>query len=128
MAVTPDKADAPLIVDANRVLSLAISLERFQLIARRRSQDSQFGSGVKLEQFTQRHAFNGAEAPAVVIVKKVFRLLRGEALDHTPRILRGTLYVKRLYERNPDVGWQKTTVGPPPAIPQLRRAGFGMTD
>jgi hypothetical protein len=32
----------------------------------------------------------------VLIMKKLLGLFRGEALDHTRRILRDTLYVKRI--------------------------------
>jgi hypothetical protein len=55
---------------------------------------------VELKQFPQGHAFDGSETLAAVIVEKLLRLLRGEALNHTWRILRYTLYVKRFPELN----------------------------
>ncbi len=46
--ITPHKADAPLIVDANAVLSRAITFERFQSIARRCRKVAQLGGNVQL--------------------------------------------------------------------------------
>jgi hypothetical protein len=94
--IAPDKTNAPLIVDANGMLPLAISFMRLQLIPRRRSEYPQFGGSMQLEQFSQRDALDRAEASAVLIMKKLLGLFRGEALDHTRRILRDTLYVKRI--------------------------------
>ncbi len=95
MAIAPDKADAPLIIDPDRVLSFPISSQRLQLVPWRRSQDPQFRRGVELEQFPQGNALDGAETLAVMIVEKLLGFLRAKALDHTPRVLLSTLYVKR---------------------------------
>jgi len=35
ISITPHEVDAPLIVDANAVLSFSVALERFQMITRR---------------------------------------------------------------------------------------------
>ena len=64
MAIAPDKADAPPIIDSDRVLSFPISSQRLQLIPRRRSQDWQFCRGVELEQFPQGDVFDGVETLA----------------------------------------------------------------
>jgi hypothetical protein len=48
-----------------------------------------------LEQFPQSDPLDGAEPPAVVIVKEVLSFLRAKALNHTRRILRHALYVKQ---------------------------------
>jgi hypothetical protein len=50
MAFTPNKTDAPLIVDPNRMLPFPIASQCFQLISRRRRQDVQFCGCVQLEQ------------------------------------------------------------------------------
>ncbi len=99
VAIAPDKADAPLSIDSDGVLPFAVSSQRLQLISRRRGQDAQFRRGMKLEEFPQGDAFDGAEAPAVMIMEKVLRLLRAKAPNHTPSILRDTLYVKGILER-----------------------------
>src|SRR5216683_2087154 len=54
MAITPHEADSPLVVDANRVLPFAITSQRFQMIAGRRSEDTQLGGSVELQQLAQR--------------------------------------------------------------------------
>ena len=95
MAITPHKTDSPLLVYANRVLSLAVAPQCFQLIAGRRTQNAQFAGSVQLQQFAKSDAFEGAEALRVLIVKKRFRFLGAKALDHTQSILRITLYSKR---------------------------------
>jgi hypothetical protein len=58
IAVTPDKADAPLIVDANAELALAVAAECFQTIAWRRRQITKFDSNVQLAQLALQNTFN----------------------------------------------------------------------
>src|SRR6266436_9637401 len=70
MAIAPDKADAPLIIDSDRVLPFPISSRRLQLVPRRRSQDPQFCRRVELQQLPQGNALDGAETLAVMIVEK----------------------------------------------------------
>ena len=45
----PDKADSPLVVDANALLGLTVGLQRLQLVARRDAQAGQLGGGVDLK-------------------------------------------------------------------------------
>jgi hypothetical protein len=45
-AVRPDEADSKLIVDPDRILSLAIAGQSFEAIAWRRSQIAQVGSRI----------------------------------------------------------------------------------
>ena len=91
MALTPDKTDSPLIIDPNRVLPFPIASQCFQLISRRRSQNAQLRRSVKLEQFPQGNPLDGTTPPAVVIVEQLLSFLRAKALNHTHRILCGTL-------------------------------------
>jgi hypothetical protein len=49
VAVIPSKADPVLVVDANTVLSCAISLQRLQSIRRGRSQVAKFFSAIDLD-------------------------------------------------------------------------------
>jgi len=95
MAVLPDKTDPPFFVDADRMLPLPIASQRFQLIARRRSQNSQFRRSVQLQQLSQRHPLKGAKALTVLILKKRLSVLGAKALDHPQSIVRTALYVKR---------------------------------
>jgi hypothetical protein len=65
--IAPPKTNRPLIVNADRVLSNAITLERFKPIARRRTQVVQCGGGVKKHEFASGLTFNGAKARHILI-------------------------------------------------------------
>lgn len=54
----PNKADAPLLVDANAVLPLSIILQRFEAVARRHFQVVKNGRPVQLCKLSQGMAFN----------------------------------------------------------------------
>ena len=53
IAMAPDKTDAPLLVDANAVLTCAVASERFQTVAGRHSQVLQCPSGMQHLQLVQ---------------------------------------------------------------------------
>ena len=98
VAIAPYKANPPLIVNANGVLALAIAAQSLKAISRRCRQHRKFGGGMELQQLPQRHALESPEAPGMLIVKKLPGFLRREALDHSLRVLRVALYVKRSFE------------------------------
>jgi hypothetical protein len=52
MTIAPDKTDPPLIVDPDRVLTITVAAQCFQLISGRRRQNAQLRSCVKLEQLS----------------------------------------------------------------------------
>jgi len=81
MASNPNKADSPLLVDANRVLPFAIA--------------TQSRGSVHLQQLAQSDPFECTEAPGMLVMKKRFGFLAAKAPDHTCMILRDALYVKR---------------------------------
>lgn len=60
-AIRPVKANTPLIVNANAVLTGAISLERFETVAGRRPQIIQPISDFKLSEFAPRDLGNACE-------------------------------------------------------------------
>ena len=95
MAVPPHKTNPPLVIDPNRVLTLPIAPQGFQLIPRWGCQHPQFRRGVQLQKFSQRDPLECPEAPRVLVVKKLFGFLRSKALNHSQSIERITLYVKR---------------------------------
>src|SRR5437588_12688305 len=84
MTFAPDKADAPLIIDSDRVLSFPISSQGLQLVPWRLSQDPQFCRGVELEQVPQGNALDGAGTLAVMIVEKLLCFLLSKAPDQSP--------------------------------------------
>lgn len=56
IAVTPNKADAPLIVDANAVLTRSIASKRLQTITGRRGEIAQFCCDIQLPQLSLCHS------------------------------------------------------------------------
>ena len=62
IAVTPNKADAPLLVDTNTVLAHSIRFERFQIIPGRRTQIAQLIGDVELAQLSLGNAFKSEKA------------------------------------------------------------------
>jgi hypothetical protein len=49
----PEETDAPLVIDADRVLAFPVALESFQTIAGWDREVVEFGDGVKLGEFPQ---------------------------------------------------------------------------
>jgi hypothetical protein len=98
IAAAPNKADAPLLVDADAVLALSIALQRFQVITWRRPQIPQFDGDIQLPQLSLGHPFESPKAFDSLPVVKLFGLPRPERLNHLLSVLRFTLNVKR--ERN----------------------------
>jgi hypothetical protein len=93
MPVAPNEANSPLVVNPSRMLPLPVTAERLQLAPGRRGHDAQFRRGMQLQQFPQRDALEGAEAPGMLISENLLGFFRREALNHTRSILRITLYV-----------------------------------
>ena len=91
-AVTsPYEADAPLFIDANRMLSLAVAFERLQTIARRHPQIAERFRVVQHVELSSRYFGDGPEmlrkSPAF---EKGFCGNIFEALDHRLYIVRTT--------------------------------------
>jgi hypothetical protein len=85
--VFPAKAHAPVVVHANAVLSLPISLEWLQPITGRNPQIIQALGGVELNELAQHDATKlSREAPAGCAGKEPLRLAIGEASNHPSTI------------------------------------------
>jgi hypothetical protein len=54
----PAEANAPLVVDADAMLSGAIAFQGFQAVAGRQGQVTQFAGAIKLRELPQGHALN----------------------------------------------------------------------
>ena len=65
----PDKTDAPLVIDANAVLSLAVACQGLQPVARRTAQEVQRHCGIQLRKLSLSDALD---------VDEVTRLSRSE--------------------------------------------------
>jgi len=77
----PDKRNAPLIVNADRVLALAITAQRLQLVSEKRDlQHSQLARSMQLQQFAQCDALERAKPARMPVVKQSLGFCGREAL------------------------------------------------
>jgi hypothetical protein len=93
--ISPDKADSPLIVDANAVLTFAVTFQAFKAVTRWRTQKHQGLGGIQLSELALGDSGERPEpAGALATIKRqcVFAL---ERLDH------GAVYYAR---RKPTIG------------------------
>jgi hypothetical protein len=93
--VAPDKADAPLIIDANTVLPFSLAFERFQVISRGRGEVTKLGGNIQLPELPLCHPLESSKPPDALPRMKLFRISRPEGLDHIESVIRCSLYVKR---------------------------------
>jgi hypothetical protein len=82
-AVTPSEADAPLIVDADTVLSFAVTFECFQPVAGRNAEIVEARRRRQHLEFPPSRALDAFEAFDRLIVGKSLSVLASEALDHS---------------------------------------------
>jgi hypothetical protein len=94
VTVAPHKTDSPLVVNADRMLTFAISAQGFQLISGRRREDTELCCRMKLKKFPERDALKSTKSSAPPIMKQFFGFGAREALDHTDSILRNAFYAK----------------------------------
>ena len=79
----PAEANAPLIVDPNAELPLAVAFQSLQPIARRRSQVCQPNCGIELVELTQSHSLERPPPRRTqVLAKQALGSCVGEAPDH----------------------------------------------
>jgi hypothetical protein len=78
----PGKTDAPLIVDANTMLTGSLTAQRFEPVPRRGSHIPQFRGAIELPKFPPRNLFNRLKAFAAPTVEQRLCLLAVKRLDH----------------------------------------------
>jgi hypothetical protein len=78
----PNKAQTPLVVDPNAVLSLSVAMQGFQAISRRRCQVSQFRGGIHLPKLPARDTLDCLKAPARLPRVKSPGFRGAERLNH----------------------------------------------
>jgi hypothetical protein len=82
-AIVPHKAEPPLIVDADTVLTLTISAQDFQAVARRHAQIVELTRGIQQQKLRAKAALNLRRKPAHrMACKDRSRALVREAFDH----------------------------------------------
>jgi len=85
VAVPPNKAYAPLVVDPDAVLAEAVVSERFQHVARRYGQGFQPGCGVNLQELPKRGPLGlGTEPLGGPTPENLLGVSIAEAFDHLP--------------------------------------------
>jgi len=83
IAFLPDKADSPLIVDANAVSPLTVAMKSLQAVAGRRGQIAQFGGGIQLPQFPLSDPLEGPKPLDVFPSVELLGFLRAKRTDHS---------------------------------------------
>jgi hypothetical protein len=86
VAMLPDKADPPLIVDAYAVLTRAVALQGFQPVTRRYAQILDAPSPVEVEKFPAGGPFESPEPRDIHIVKQRFRISAAKGTDHAVKL------------------------------------------
>jgi len=86
VSLAPHEADAPLVVDANTVLSLPDATKRFKPVARRGGQVPELRGGIELSQFPLRDPLKSPKPLHPLPPVEAFGILRPEGLDHLFRV------------------------------------------
>lgn len=99
---SPHKANSPLIVNANAVLTLPISFQSLELVARRRAQVIKNRRPIKLLQLSKRRTLDIDPATYTSALKEGLRILALEALYRHASIVTPLVHnVKRYYAALP---------------------------
>lgn len=80
--IDPSKADAPLVVDSNAVLPLAVSNKGLKAISRNGAQIRQARSRMNVIEFAFRHQRDSLELPAELAAKHLLGFVVAERPDH----------------------------------------------
>ena len=82
MPSAPNKANAPLIVDADAVLPPPIPFQAFEAVSRQRRKRSDIYNGIENIQFAKRRALDCLEPAHSFPVKEALGIRAAERLDH----------------------------------------------
>jgi hypothetical protein len=82
VAPGPRKADPPLIVDTNAVLSLAVPTQPLQPITRNGAENSKIVRRVKHVELPKSRSFDSAKLPAGLAMKEPLSFIAPEGFDH----------------------------------------------
>jgi len=88
VSVLPSKADAPLVVDANAVLTLSVAVQRFEPIARRDSQVLNSACSMQIKKLPPCLSLDRAKPRNEFILEDPRRVAVFERSDHVRSILR----------------------------------------
>jgi hypothetical protein len=68
--MTPDEADAPLVIDANAICPRAVAFQQFKLVSRRHAKIAQAKRPMQAQKLPPRRAFDGLKSPNHVVLKE----------------------------------------------------------
>jgi hypothetical protein len=86
VSVPPHEAEAPLIVDTNAVLALAVPMQFFQAISRNARQLVKIRGSVQGLQLAEGLTLDRPEPPYGFPIKKALRIGASEGPNHNPTI------------------------------------------
>jgi hypothetical protein len=84
IAVTPDEADAPLVIDSNAVRPRAVALQPFKVVSRRYAKILQPQCPMQVQKLSPRRPFDGLKSPDHAVLKKRRGVWALERLDQVP--------------------------------------------
>ncbi len=99
VAVGPDKAHAPLVVDADAVLPLSVAQQRLQAVARRNAQVVQRRSPIQHGQLAQGSGFDVGPALDPHAVEQALGVGTLEIEDHAEIVTTRDSIVNRFYRK-----------------------------
>src|ERR1019366_4946360 len=82
IALAPNEAQTPLVVNANAVLSLSAAMQSFQAISGGRCPIAQFGGAIQLPKLAPRDVLDRLKAAARLPAGKSLGFRAAERLDH----------------------------------------------
>jgi hypothetical protein len=86
LARTPNKANAPLIVDADAVLPVSISFQTLNAVRGQSRKSSEIHCGIEYVQFAKGRALDRLEAANTVPAEKALGIRAAEGSDHLSRL------------------------------------------
>ena len=82
LAIPPDEANPPLVIDPDAVLPGSIPLKRFEMVAGWNTKVVNLLGGMQVKQFAPRDTFDGTKRQHHPIVEKRLRVLASKRPDH----------------------------------------------
>lgn len=82
VAFAPDKAETPLVVDPDAILSFSVTMQCLQTIPRRCHQISQLRGGVQLPNLPASYVLDCLKAPTWLSIVKSLSFCAAERLNH----------------------------------------------
>jgi hypothetical protein len=93
----PAEANPELLVDSNTVLTLAVTIQRFQHVSGRHFEIIQLACGLELPNFPQGNSLKVDESPDSSSTCQLLSILTFERYDHMEMMTQSVNNIKRYY-------------------------------